>query len=96
MIPKNAKKIALRPLAMGEKTGHHHSLVSLVDRDVADLAEMYTLEEDSKVRTFLRVLEDECVALVHQEHKAHLVPAGEYEVVVQTEVTEWGSAAVLD
>ena len=26
LIPKAAKKIALRPLALGEKTGHHHSL----------------------------------------------------------------------
>jgi hypothetical protein len=97
MIPKNAKRIALRPLALGEKTGHHHSLVCVdPDRDINDVAELYEAAEDEKIKTYLRVIEDECVALVHQEHKAHLVPAGEYEVVIQSEVTDWGRAAVID
>lgn len=96
-IPKNAKRIALRPLALGEKTGHHHSLAVLDEtRNLDELAEMYTVEEDEKIKTYLRVIEDEAVVLTHQEHKTQAVPAGEYEVVIQTEVTEWGTAAVQD
>ena len=97
MIPKNAKRIALRPLALGEKTGHHHSLVCLDEgRDINDVAQMYEATEDDKIKTYLMVIEDECVALVHQEHKAQLVPAGESEVVIQSEVTDWGTAPVVD
>ncbi len=117
MIPKNAKRISLRPLALGEKTGHHHSLAVLDDtRNINDLAEMYTSEEDEKVRIYLRVIEDEAVALVHQEHKTHAIPLdskgafirqgdvmlqplgadGEYEVKIQTEVTDWGTKHVED
>lgn len=96
MIPKEAKRIALRPLALGEKTGHHHSLVCLDERPVDEVAEMYTAEIDGQMKTYLRVIEDECVVLTHQEHKTQAVPAGEYEVVIQTEVTDWGRAEVLD
>jgi hypothetical protein len=97
MIPKNANKIALRPLALGEKTGHHHSLVCLdPERGIDEVAEMYEAVEDEKIKTYLRVIEDECVALVHQEHKAHAIPAGEYEVFIQREMTDWGLAPVKD
>jgi len=97
MIPKNAKRIALRPLALGEATGHHHSLACVADdRLLDDVAEMYTLEEDAKIRTFLRVIEDDCVVLTHQEHKTQAIPAGDYEVIIQSEVTDWGSRAVVD
>jgi len=97
MIPKNAKRIALRPLALGERTGHHHSLVCLdAERNLDDVAEMYESIDDEKVKTYLRVIESECVALVHQEHKAQAVPAGEYEVVIQSEVTDWGTSQVAD
>jgi hypothetical protein len=97
MIPVNAKRIPLRPLALGEVTGHHHSL-AVVDetRNIDDLAEMYTVEEDEKIRTYLRVIEDEAVVLTHQEHKTQAVPAGDYEVIIQTEVTDWGRAEVID
>lgn len=96
-IPTNAKRIALRPLALGEKTGHHHSLAVLdPTRNLDDLAEMYTVEEDDKIKTYLRVIEDEAVVLTHQEHKTQSVAAGEYEVIIQTEVTDWGTSQVRD
>ena len=97
MIPKTAKRIALRPLALGEKTGHHHSLVCLdPNKELNDVAEMYEAKDDEQMNTYLRVIESECVALVHQEHKTQAVPAGEYEVVIQREVTDWGTAQVQD
>lgn len=92
-IPTNAKRIPLRPVALGEVTGHHHSFMSNVETDVADLVEMY--EKDGV--TYVRVLgEPGEVSLVHQEHKAHVVPPGEYSVTIQQENTDWGARPVAD
>ena|ERR1700683_3412724 len=96
LIPAGAKKIPLRPLALGEKTGHHHSLY-MEPGGVAleEAAEMYELTTDDGVKHFLRITV-EGVSLQHQEHKTHTIPPGEYEVTIQTEVTNWGRAAVID
>jgi hypothetical protein len=95
MIPANAKRIPLRPLALGEKTGHHHSLS--IDGGVAleDACEMYEVKTPEGAKTFLRVTA-EGVALTHQEHKTHTVAPGEYEVTIQQENTDWGAAPVRD
>jgi hypothetical protein len=94
-IPKDAKRVALRPVALGEVTGHHHSFMSNADDvDIADLVEMY---EGVDGQTYVRVLgEPGDVSLVHQEHKAHVVPPGEYSVVIQQENTDWGARPVVD
>lgn len=94
-IPTEAKRIALRPVALGEATGHHHSFMSNVaEVDVADLVEMY---EGENGETYVRVLGDEgAVSLVHQEHKAHMVSPGEYSVTIQQENTDWGARHVVD
>jgi hypothetical protein len=94
-IPKNAKRIPLRPVALGEVTGHHHSFMSNVaDVDVADLVEMY---EGADGKTYVRVLGEEGgVSIVHQEHKAHVVPPGQYSVTIQQENTDWGARPVID
>ncbi len=94
-IPESAKRVPLRPAALGEVTGHHHSFMSNVaEIDVADLVEMYEGEDG---KTYIRVLgEPGEVSLVHQEHKAHVVPAGEYEVTIQQENTDWGAQPVAD
>jgi hypothetical protein len=94
VISKTAKRVPLRPVALGEVTGHHHSFMSNVeDVDVADLVEMY--EENGM--TYVRVLGDEgAVSLVHQEHKAHVVPPGDYSVTIQQENTDWGAKPVVD
>lgn len=97
-IPKDAKQIPLRPLALGEKTGHHHSLAVMdgVDAQIADLARLYEMPSvEGRPRHFLEVL-GEGVMLTHQEHKTQAVPPGEYEVTIQTEVTDWGRAQVID
>lgn len=94
-IPVTAKRIPLRPVALGEVTGHHHSFMSNVaDVDPAELVEMYEGEDG---KTYVRVLGEEGnVSLVHQEHKAHVVPPGEYSVTIQQENTDWGARPVAD
>jgi hypothetical protein len=94
-IPKQAKRVLLRPVALGEVTGHHHSFMSNVAAvDIADLVEMY---EGENGETYVRVLgEPGDVSLVHQEHKAHEVAPGEYSVVIQQENTDWGARPVAD
>jgi autonomous glycyl radical cofactor GrcA len=90
-IPADAKRIAVRPLALGEKTGHHHSLVVEEPAKLEDQVEMY--EKDGQI--FVRVT-GEGVRLMHQEHKTHAVPEGEYRVVIQQENTDWGPRPVVD
>ena len=87
-IPKNAKKIPTRPLALGEATGHHHSVVC----DEADAVEMY--EKDGK--TFVRIV-GEGATVQHQEHKPAAVPNDtEWGIRIATEVNDWGRVPVRD
>lgn len=90
-IPEGATKVDVRPLALGEKTGHHHSLAVAEPMALEDCVEMY--EKDGEV--FVRIQEDG-VVLTHQEHKSHAIPAGDYQVVIQQENTDWGAKPVLD
>lgn len=94
-IPADAKRVPLRPVALGEVTGHHHSFMSNVEEvDVADRVQMY---EGSDGTLYVRVLgEPGEVSLVHQEHKAHVVPPGDYSVTIQQENTDWGARPVVD
>ena len=88
-IPRSAKRIPTRPLALGEATGHHHSVIC----DEADQVEMY--EKDGQ--TFVRVLgEPEAVSLVHQQHKAHTIAPAEYVYIPQVENSDWGTRQVID
>jgi len=92
-IPADAKRVALRPIALGEHTGHHHSLMSNVATPVEALVEMY--EKDGQ--TFVRVLgAPESVSLVHQQHKAHTLAPSEYVYVPQVENSDWGTRQVVD
>lgn len=91
MIPENAVRIPLRPIALGEVTDHHHSLMADPGVALEDAVEMYEHEG----RTYVRITA-EGVSLVHQEHKAHVIPPGEYVVTIQQENTDWGSAPVRD
>jgi hypothetical protein len=93
VIPEGAKKVSLRPIALGERTGHHHSLMSNIDTPLEDLVEMY--EKDGQ--TYVRVLgEPDSVSLVHQQHKAHSVAPAEYVYVPQVENSDWGTRQVID
>jgi len=96
-IPKDAKRVALRPLALGEVSGHHHSLVMDPASSVAlkDAVELFEVTDDSGVQTYLRVT-GEGVSIQHQEHKTSPVAPGDYKVTIQQEETDWGSARVQD
>ena len=92
-ISANAKRIAIRPLALGEATGHHHSLVAEPGINLEDAVEMYE-EPDGTVK--VRIL-TEGVSVQHQEHKTHSLIAGtEYRVTIQQEETDWGQRPVQD
>lgn len=96
MIPNTAKRIPLRPLAFGEKTGHHHSLMANPGVCLEEAAEMFEVKTEDGVKHFLRITGDG-VSLVHQEHKAHpSIAKGDYAITIQQENTDWGSRAVLD
>ena len=89
-VPADAKKTGLRPVALGERTGHHHSLMANSELPVEDLVEMY--EKDGV--TYVRVAGD--VSLVHQQHKAARVEPGDWVYVPQVENSDWGTRPVVD
>lgn len=95
-IPKTAKRIPIRPLALGEATGHHHSLTShgTLVTESSEVVEMY---EDTDGTVYVKIKDEQAVAaLQHQEHYGHALPAIEYERRQQVEVTDWGQAPVRD
>ena len=86
-IPKEAKRIKTRPLALGEVTGHSHQLVA----DEADCVEMYELNGE----TYVRVTGEAVVR--HEEHKPQAIPADtEWGIRIATEITDWGRQPVQD
>jgi hypothetical protein len=95
-VPKDAKRIAIRPIALGERTGHHHSLV-VEEAKIEDCVEMY--EKDGQ--TYVRII-GEGVSLDHQQHKSHpqtaevLPVGGEFVYIPQVENSDWGTRQVID
>ncbi len=65
-------------LAYGEVTGHAHAIL---DRE----AELFTLPDTDD--RFLRIMSKSGVSLVHEEHSAIPIPAGDYIVRHQREYT---------
>jgi len=94
-IPTDAKRIVNRPVALGERTGHHHSLMTASGAGLEDAVEMYEFETPDGVKTYMRINEDG-VSLVHQQHKAQPVEKTEYVYVPQVENTDWGTRQVID
>jgi hypothetical protein len=94
-IPKEAKRIPIRPIALGERTGHHHSLMVEEGAKLEDCVEMY----EHNGQTYVR-LTGEGVSLVHQQHKAHgpeALPKGsEFVYIPQVENSDWGTRQVID
>ena len=92
-VPSGAKRISVRPIALGERTGHHHSLMTCTETPIEDLVEMYELDG----QIFVRVLGEPAeVSLVHQQHKAQPVTPGEYVYIPQVENSDWGTRQVID
>lgn len=76
-IPTSLKKTNRVTLALGEVTGHHHSIsngaVGYAD-DVNGLSEYFEVIDDS-------------ANLTHQEHDTISFPKGKYKRVIQVEYT---------
>jgi hypothetical protein len=94
-VPEGAKQIRNRPIALGERTGHHHSLMTSGATAVEDAIEMFEVETSEGVKTYVRIT-DEGVSLVHQQHKAQHVEPIEYLYVPQVENSDWGTQRVVD
>lgn len=103
MIPKNAKRIPLKPLALGEVTGHMHRLISTGGVALEEVVEMYEHTSDGLTEHFLRVT-GEGISLIHAtatsdvtaDHHPQVITPGEYRVVIQEETTDWGTQKVAD
>lgn len=94
-IPKGAKRIPVRPFALGEVTGHSHR-VAVEDEP---FVEMY--EKDGEI--YVRALQEapRAVRVLHEDHdpigKTSLLPPGwEGQVVVAKEYDEEADFRVLD
>lgn len=80
-IPQKAIKLPHLTLAIGEATGHHHTITE---------GEAELLEADSK--WYLRVLSEEAI-LTHQEHKPITILKGEYEIGIVQEYDHFAEEA---
>jgi hypothetical protein len=96
-IPVTAKRVPLRPFALGEVTGHSHRVC------VADEAgvEMFEVEDDAGKTVWMRVTKDGAVSLVHEDHDpsgtVSVLPSGwEGEVVIAREYQPEGIRSVVD
>lgn len=89
-IPSGLSKLnkPLVTLALGEATGHHHSIS-------AKGCVGYAPSENDTLATYITVKADG-VSLTHQEHEAIQVPAGNYKVTRQTEYTPNELRSVAD
>ena len=94
-IPTEAKHIPIRPVALGEKTGHHHSFLADPGICLEECVEMYEVETKGAITTFIRITGDG-VSLVHQQHKAARMPVGDFVYVPQVENSDWGTRAIAD
>lgn len=85
-IPADAKRVPLRPFALGEQTGHSHAVIA---EDAVSI-EMYEIDG----KTFVRVSGDcDGVHIKHEDHdpraETSVLPAGwEGEVIIAEEYDE--------
>jgi hypothetical protein len=76
-IPSNLVKTKKVTLALGEVTGHHHT----INEGAVGFAD----EEESLVSFFS--VTDEVALLHHQEHDTIEIPKGTYKKVIQSDYT---------
>lgn len=85
-IPSGLKQTKRVTLALGEVTGHHHTIshgaVGFAD-DEDGLAEYFNVTDDS-------------ANLTHQEHDTITIPRGTYRKVIQVEYTPGALVNVRD
>lgn len=85
-IPTHLVKTKKVCAALGEVTGHHHS--------IAGGCVGYAVQEEQLV-SYIEVTED-VAHLTHQEHSTIDIPKGKYKVVKQVEFTPKGIKNVQD
>ena len=64
-IPTDAKRIKIRPFALGEVTGHSHRIIE-ADHEGAEMFEV--AGENGEVLTFLRVTKEGGISIQHEDH----------------------------
>ena len=74
-IPENLVKTKKVTLALGEVTGHHHSILS---ENVVGFADVETA-----LAKYIEV--KEAATLTHQEHDPITLPKGTYKAIIQKE-----------
>ena len=84
-VPPTAKKLPHLTLAEGEVTGHAHKITH-------GQAELF----DAAGQKFLRVVSAQGATLTHDEHHAHKLPQGDYQVLIQREYEPDGWRTVAD
>jgi len=78
-IPSGLKTVKKLTLALGEVTGHHHSIYGGGAVGFAD--------DEEALADYVSVSAPEGVELVHQEHDTITIPKGTYQNVRQQEYT---------
>lgn len=80
--PEEAKKRKDRTLALGEATGHHHTLTKGEVYGSMDGVQWIVLDEETE--------------LTHQEHDILVIPPGVHEVIIQREYAPEEIRRVID
>jgi hypothetical protein len=87
-IPKNKLKRTKRcTLALGEVTGHHHTIHA---------GAVGYADDELSLAKFVEVTDSNGGALTHQEHDTIVLPEGQYRVIGQVEYTPERLARVAD
>jgi hypothetical protein len=98
LIPVNSVPAGFKPLrssqvtlALGEVTGHHHSIYDNATGYVADAT-----EENPQVLAEYVVVESGTADLTHQEHDTISLPPGTYQSIRQSEYAPGALRNVAD
>lgn len=78
-IPEKLKRTKNCTLALGEATGHHHS--------VLDGSAIGFADDEKALSKFVEAKSTAGAPLVHQEHDTIVLPEGQYRVFGQVEYT---------
>lgn len=79
-FPKNLKKLNHGTLALGEQTGHHHTLQRVKEHQ-------FDLLEDAQGNKFILILDR--TDLTHQEHDTVTLEPGKYQMTIEREFDPW-------
>lgn len=86
-LPRDARPLPRGPLALGEATGHHHSIT---------VGEYQRYESPAEVGVQFVDVTSEYAILTHQEHRPQVLLRGLYRVEIQKEFVEGRFENVLD